>query len=172
MASADFEANTKNRIIFPLFESKSNIMSLLDQQEIVDQDQITGATLSYLLKTAKWMQFIAITGFIFIGIFAVAIFAIPDLMLFQNNTDGLAMSGSGDTSAMLIGFVVILLFTFFPNLFLYQSAINFIRYARDNNSFNLEVGFKKLHSLFLYVGIIVIIYLAIFVLAIMLGGML
>jgi len=146
-------------------------MSLLDQQEITDQDQITGTTLNYLLKTAKWMQFIAIAGFILIGIFAIVIFAIPDLMLFQRNTDGLSMPGSGDTSAMIIGFMVILLFAFFPNLFLYQSAINFIRYARDNNSFNLEVAFKKLHSLFLYVGIIVIIYLAIFVFAFVLLGL-
>ncbi len=146
-------------------------MSLLDQQEIMDQDQITGATLSYLLKTAKWMQFIAIAGFIFMGIFAVIMFAIPDLMLFQRNSDGLSMPGGGSSTGLIIGFLGALLFIFFPNLFLYQSATNFIRYARDNNSFNLEVAFKKLHSFFLFIGIIVIIYLAIFVLAFIMQGL-
>ena len=146
-------------------------MSILDQQEIIDKDQISGVTLSYLLKTAKWMQFIAIAGFIFLGVFAVAMLAVPDLLLSGGGSDGLVMPGSAYTTGVVIAVVVVLLIGLFPNIFLYQSAVNFIRYAKDNNSFSLETGFKKLHSLFLYMGIIVIIYLAIFVLAIIAQGL-
>lgn len=137
-------------------------MSLLDQQEITDQDQISGVTLNYLLKAAKWMQFVAICGFMFLVMFGVSLFAIPDLMM-----GDVRALGNSFARGMMVVMVIFLVIGLFPNIFLYQSAVNFIRYARDNNSFNLEVAFKKLHSLFLFMGILVIMNLAIFVLAMM-----
>lgn len=145
-------------------------MSLFDQQEAEDNNQITGDTRSYMLKAGKWMRFLAIIGFVFMGLMVIVVFLIPS---FISNVagNGLDMPGTAMLSGvllipMLIGIALVI----FPNIFLYQSAINFIKYAKDSEAYHIETGFKKLSAMYTYLGVLVIIYLAFFVLAFAFAG--
>jgi hypothetical protein len=141
-------------------------MDTIDNQEMHTQNAISSTAKQHMLNAARWMKFCAIIGFIFAALMVVIALAMPQVI--QNIS---SMPGGGEIDAaagiITVVYLIIALLFLLPNLFLYQSAVNFSRYVNTNMDDDIAAGFRKLHSLYLFIGIIFIIYLALILIAIL-----
>jgi Family of unknown function (DUF5362) len=120
---------------------------------------------TYLTETAKWAKFMAIMGFIgcgfmvlfslFIGSFLSAAF-----LRMGGGTAGLGYMG-GFLSFI---YIVIAIVYFFPCLYLYNFASKMQVALRSNDQDLLSLSFRNLKSCYRFVGILMIIVLALWVL--------
>ncbi|WP_343695536.1 DUF5362 family protein [Flavobacterium sp.] len=124
----------------------------------------------FLKETVKWAYFIAIIGFVgiaflvLIAIFAGAIFS----------TMGSAMPGFGGGSVgAIFSFIYLLLagLYFFPVYYLFKFASNGKKAFRENDSEALTSSFSYLKSHYKFIGILMIIMLAFYGLAIVFGAL-
>jgi ABC-type dipeptide/oligopeptide/nickel transport system permease component len=129
-------------------------------------------SMNYLNEAARWGRFLSILGFIYCGLMVI-------LAIFFGSIMGRMMSGMGDagadmTSRMgggLFGFVFIAvaLIMFFPALFLYNFSTKMRRALNSNDQPFLTEALKNLKSLFKFYGIIAIIVVSFYALA-LIGG--
>lgn len=140
--------------------------------------QVDNGNISYLSEAAKWGKFLSILGFIFIAIilifgliagFATNTFSSSDLnSAFQD----LQLSASSGGIIICIYFLAIAILYFFPCLFLYNFSAKMQIAIRHNDQISLNESFQNLKSLFKFLGILTIIILCIWVLAITFGVLL
>ena len=128
----------------------------------------------HLKETASWARLLAIVGMVscvlmvLMGIFASMAMS-RATSEFDREFGGSASAGLGAT--MMITYIVIALIYFFPCLFTLRFA-NYIRTAINaNDQLALNEGLRNLKATFRYMGIITIIFIAFFVLALLLGGL-
>lgn len=115
-----------------------------------------------IAATYPWMRFLAITGFIFLGLFLL----------------GMLVAGvaamSAEAGLILLAVAAVLLIVFFPLLYLIQSGSFFKDYIAKKNPAALVNGLKKSKAYWRFVGILMIIYLALQVISLVfvlfLGG--
>jgi hypothetical protein len=119
---------------------------------------------AYLRETAKWGKFLAIVGFIMcalvvlIGIFAGSIMAAA-----FGQMGGAYSTGMGAGAAIV--YILIALLYFFPCLYLYRFATRMQVALQNNDQSNLSAAFMNLKSCFKFLGILTIIVLAFYALA-------
>jgi len=138
----------------------SNNQNLFDLQ--IDQPVTT-----YLGETAKWAKFLAIIGFVFCGIMAIiAVFA-GSLM----STAFGSMGGDGGMSGIFVTllYLVIAALYFFPCLYLFHFANKMQRALRQNDQGSLTDSFRNLKSCYKFLGILMIIVLAFYAIALIVG---
>lgn len=138
----------------------SNNQNLFDLQ--IDQPVTT-----YLGETAKWAKFLAIVGFVFCGIMAIiAVFA-GSLM----STAFGSMGGDGGMSGIFVTllYLVIAALYFFPCLYLFHFANKMQRALRQNDQGSLTDSFRNLKSCYKFLGILMIIVLAFYAIALIVG---
>ena len=124
--------------------------------------EISHETLINLNATRKWTTFLSVFGFITIGLFLFVILAtgtfLTTFKLKETNPDIQEL-------VMIIALIAIAVIYFFSVLFLFR----FSKYTRDaihnRDIKKLEKAFKNLRSYFTYIGIILIIALALYVYA-------
>jgi Family of unknown function (DUF5362) len=127
--------------------------------------QIDQPVTSYLSETAKWGKFLAIIGFIGCGLFLlVGIFA-GSFMASLNSLEGVGMS----SSIMMALYIGLALLYFFPCLYLFNFATKMQKAIRSNDQIQLTESFKNLKSCYKFMGILMIIILALYGL-IFIGG--
>ena len=127
---------------------------------------LTGTMLSYLKEASPWLRFLGILGYISFGIICLCTI-ILFITVLAGTSDGIASElGLGFLGA--IGGVVILLvyglmavLVFFPAHFTYKFGAHIKFFFRDYSKGDLEIAFKNNKSLWLFYGILAIIYLAI-----------
>ena len=113
-----------------------------------------------MLETARWTKFIAIVGFIVLGLFIFAGIGI-----------GLGMSmipamqselGAGFNFAMMIAYLIMVILYFFPTFYLYKYSrlIKPSILTGNQERFNLALSYQK--KMFRFIGILIIITLAIY----------
>ena len=135
--------------------------------------QIDHQSNSYLNEAAKWGKFLAIIGFIFCGLFVIiALFAGTFMASMMSGfggsdaaTPGAAMGGTVVTFA----YIVIALVYFFPCLYLFNFANKMQAALRGNQQDSLNTSFRNLKSCFKFLGILMIIGLCFWVLAIIIA---
>ncbi|RYG08796.1 MAG: hypothetical protein EOO07_25010 [Chitinophagaceae bacterium] len=117
---------------------------------------------SFLREIAKWSKFLAIVGFVMMGLTLLAIIFAGSTMatLFTSSAYG----GAGETIGMiyLVVVVAILLLYFFPCLYLFKFATKMQVALRNNDQDTLNSSFENLKSCFKFVGIFTIIILSIY----------
>jgi hypothetical protein len=135
-------------------------METLDSN--INSDGISEKMKTYLLETAKWAKFLAITGFIISGLTILIGFS----MLFGSAMlTGPSKFGGGMRMSLTGGvYVLMTLLYFFPTLYLFQFAIKTKSSISSGQMQNLEVGFEKLKSLFKFFGIFIIVILSMYAL--------
>jgi hypothetical protein len=133
-------------------------------------------TEQYLNSAAKWGRFLAIIGFIMTALLAVfALFAGSIFSSISTQTSS-AMPGIaaiGGTFITVI-YLVIAVIYFFPCLYLYQFGARMIKALQSRDQVSLNSSFQQLQSCFKFVGILMIIVLCFYALAILMlvaGGM-
>jgi hypothetical protein len=137
------------------------------------ENQLTSAAVGYLQESAKWSKFMAIIGFVGIGLMVlVSLFmAIGFSVMKSSNIPGLPFS----MSVFSILYVLFAAIYFFPVYYLYQYANKTSAALHSKNKQLLADGLGNLKSHHKFLGIftliIISIYGLIFVFAI-LGGIL
>ncbi len=112
----------------------------------------------YLKKTAPWMKFVSIVGFIMCGIMVIAGFV---MMLNSGNTFSGSNIGIGAGFLYLVGAVIFFIINRF--LFLYANGINKVYKLNDYDA--LETAFKMQKNFWKIVGIFFIIYISLIAIA-------
>ncbi|WP_299760239.1 DUF5362 family protein [uncultured Pontibacter sp.] len=126
---------------------------------------ITLPSAAYLREIAKWGKFLAIVGFIGIGLMVI-------IALFAGTAIG-SMSlpeESGGSAAGMIGggffmffYLLFALLYFFPVLYLYRFSGKMQEALRLQNEELLVTSFANLKSLFKFMGVLTIIMLSFYV---------
>jgi hypothetical protein len=136
---------------------------------------IDPATKSHLSDAARWAKFLAIMGFIvcglivIVGIFAGSIFESMSsnrLEGFGNNKE-IDTKGFGVLAAVL--YILMAFLYFFPCLFLFNFASKMKTALLSNDQDNLNASFQNLKKTFRYVGVLTIIVLSFYVIALLIA---
>jgi uncharacterized membrane protein YjgN (DUF898 family) len=129
----------------------------------VDQLVINDQTRSYLKETARWAKFLAIVGFVFIGLMALMGF------FFASAFSSMAALGSEaselpipSTMPFVFIYFVILLLYIMPTLYLYRFADRLQTSLKNNSQSDVNAAFENLKSLFKFVGILTVIMIFIY----------
>ena len=112
----------------------------------------------YLIATSKWGKFLAIMGYIGMGIlFLIAILMIVGLSQFSK------ISGMGFPMTMM-GFVYILIAViyYFPVNYLYKFSVRIKKGLDSKDLPMIASGFRNLKSLFKFMGILTIVIISIY----------
>ncbi|NQT78575.1 MAG: hypothetical protein HQ565_12760 [Bacteroidetes bacterium] len=120
-------------------------------------------SMKYLVATRKWALFLAIIGFIGLGIMIlVALF----MMAFSTTYS--AFPGSG-IPFVFIGFLYLIISVvyFFPVYYLLKFSTNMKKAVLLKNEITLEEAFRFLKNHYQFVGILMIIIISLYLLIIM-----
>lgn len=139
---------------------------------------ITPESRSHLSETAKWAKFLAICGMIalvLVVIFGLYVsFALTrGMSQFENEIrrEGLGYSSTGLGATTAVMYILIGVLYFFPLLFLLHFANKMKAALAANDGGMLSESFRNLKKTFRYMGVLTIIGLVFFALALLLGGL-
>lgn len=124
----------------------------------------------YLLQTVRWTKFLAIIGFVIIGIMTLAI--IP--MVFMSASVALASLSKIPGAAMPVGFAIFLLVVFlflyiYPTLSLMRFSSHMKRAILGADQLAFSTALRHQRNLYRYLGILMIVIISIYVLIFLLG---
>jgi len=131
---------------------------------------IDPVTKSYLTDVYKWTKFLAITGMVvlLLGLVAVILGTTISTDVFRTQSAEAAEISSTVRATMAVTSVIVIAIAFFPLYFLLQFSNKMKRALVSNNQDELNESFARLKTYFKYLGIITIIVLCIYALAIVL----
>ena len=118
-----------------------------------------------LSEAAKWGKFLGIMGFIFCGLMVIIGFFAGTIFSRAFSQMGGEMS-MGMGSFMTIVYILIAILYFFPCLYLYNFSAKMQRALQANDQGSLTDSFKNLKSCFKFLGIMTIVILTFYFLAI------
>ena len=142
--------------------------------------EIGDQSLSYLDTTRKWTMFFAILGFIFLGIMLIiGLLAGSFLTAFSSKfagvggTEGMEGVKAASGIASIGFFICMLIFAviyFFPLLYLLRFSTHTKKAIANLDANELQIGLKNLKSYWKYIGILIIVLLAIYLLVLIIAG--
>ena len=129
--------------------------------------EIEQDSLDHLNTIRKWTMFFSVIGSIFIGLMIIAgIVAGAFLSIFETGE-----MGTGISRWIMMSFIlVIALIYFFPVLFLFRFSIHTRNAVQSTSKEELRLALKNLKSYFVYIGVLVIIGLAFYFIALAIAG--
>ena len=128
--------------------------------------QLSDQAKKYLLEASKWANFIAIFGFIAIGLLIIMSFSIGSIM--ANLPEG---SLGGIPPKFFSFFYLIAAGIYFiPVFFLFQFVQKIKQAFLEDDDNLLTSGLKKLRSHYKFIGILMIVFLVFYVLLILFGA--
>ena len=119
-----------------------------------------------LLETARWTKFLAIIGFVFLGLLIIlAIFMGLGFSALAGMTE---LSGAFGIGMMFLYLVIALLY-FFPIFYLYKYSVLIRPSIMHSNQeqFNLALSYQR--RMFKFIGILMLIVLGLYALLIVFG---
>jgi hypothetical protein len=129
--------------------------------------EIEPETLKQLNSTRKWAMFLAIIGFIFLGLIVIiGIIAGTFLTAFNTGENGLGIP----ESLMFIPFLLLAAIYFFPVLFLFRFSKHTSHAILTLDKMELHKGIKNLKLYFAYIGILIIIVLSFYAIILIVAG--
>lgn len=133
---------------------------------ITDNLQISEQTAVVLSQSARWAKFLSIVGFVMTGFMILASFILPGLL--ARNTYAMP-DMVFPVQGLRINFIIMAVLLFIPCLFLFRFSTR-MKEALENNRQDLfEDSFQNLKSTFKFYGIVTIIVLSIYTLALLVG---
>ncbi len=130
---------------------------------------LTPEAQSYLLTAGKWATFLGILGFVFCGLFALFALSIGTILTAASTqmpfNPGLQMMAGFGTGITVFYLLIDLLYFFFA-LYIYQFAVKIKAGINFSDSAHITAGLGKLKSFFKLWGIVTIVIICVYVLAI------
>ena len=149
----------------------------MENSQEIKKIEINQESLGYLETTRKWTMFFAILGFVFLGVMLVmGLFAGSLTSVFTSKMSGMeGMEGAKAAGGIagILFFVYMLVFAviyFFPLLFLFRFSSHTKKAVANADANELQIGLKNLKSYWKYIGILMIICLAVFLLVLIIAG--
>lgn len=124
------------------------------EHSFINSTEIT----NYLMETAKWGKFLAIVGYVSIGLLGLlAIFMMIGMSTISE------FSGA-DFPMGAFGFFYIIMgaLYYFPVTYLYKYAVQIKKGLKSNDITTITSGFQNLKSLFKFMAIVTIVILSIY----------
>jgi hypothetical protein len=124
---------------------------------------------AHLAEAARWARFLAIVGFIvcglivIVGIFFGSFFSTMNSSYSRYDSDTNVAGSLG--AAMAVVYILVAVLYFFPTLFLYRFAAKMKVALLSDDQDTLNVSFQNLKKMFRYVGILTIILLSFYAIA-------
>jgi hypothetical protein len=129
--------------------------------------EIGEETLNYLDTTRKWAMFLAIIGFILLGlVIVVGIIAGTFLSAFSGGKMNAGISGP----LVLIPLILIAAVYYFPVLFLFRFSKHAAHAVKTLDKLELHKAIRNLKSYFVYIGVLIIIGLSFYVVVLVVTG--
>ena len=129
--------------------------------------EIEQDTLNDLNTTRKWSMFMAILGFIFLGLLLiVGLLAGTFFSAMSPGTEGLKIGGV----FFFIIFLIIAAIYFFPVLFLFRFSRHTGNAVASLDKAELHKAFRNLKSYFVYIGVLIIIVLSLYLISLIFIG--
>jgi hypothetical protein len=123
--------------------------------------------LNNLNVTRKWTMFLAIIGFIILGLIIVfGLIAGTFLTIFNLSGKGLGVP----ESLMFLPILLLALIYFFPVLFLFRFSKHTSHAVQTLDKKELHKAFRSLKSYFVYIGVLIIVILLCYVAVLVLAG--
>ena len=123
-----------------------------------------------LYEAARWGKFLAIVGFVFIGLMVLLGLGMGIFMSSMSSQlgpdSGMAMFGSG---LMTFFYVLIAVLYFFPTLYLFRFSTDAMAAIQSDSQRKMEQSFANLKSLFKFMGILTIILLCFYGISLLFG---
>lgn len=129
---------------------------------------IDQSSMNYLSEAARWARFLSIIGFIYCGLMIICgifIGSIMSMMVPSMGGESAAMSAVG-TGFVGVFIVIVSLLLFFPAYYLFSFSSKIKRALHNNDQPVLTDALKNLKSFFKFYGILLIILISFYVLAI------
>jgi hypothetical protein len=121
---------------------------------------ISNETITILDSIRKWTKFLAILGFVFVGLMVILGLFMGSLM---STVSGMAGNTLPFPSAVFtVIYLIFALIYFFPVLYLYQFSSYLGKALASKEGESLTAAFKKLNSHYKYIGIIAIIIMGLY----------
>lgn len=122
----------------------------------------------FLLETAKWAKFIAIVGFVGLGLMVLGGLVV---MVMGNTISSMGGKSSSVPFAFLgILYLLMAALYFFPILYLYRAALGLKNGINSNNQETFKNGIENFKSHYKFIGILLIVVLSLYVLLFVFGG--
>lgn len=138
--------------------------------------QLDATLQASLANTARWARFLAIVGFVMCGLMVLMAFSVGSIMsMVGQQTSSLMFMGSYMSGFVIVIYLLVALLYFFPCLYLFRFARKTRMALHEQNQQELDASFRNMERFFRFVGILTLIMLVFYALAIlglMLGGML
>jgi len=129
--------------------------------------EIDKDTLAHLNAARKWAMFLAIMGFIFLGLMVIiGLLAGTFLSAFSTGEKGLGIP----ESLMFIPIVVLGAIYFFPVLFLFRFSKHASHAVSTMNKAELHKAVRNLKAYFAYIGVLIIIMLTLYIVILVVAG--
>lgn len=141
---------------------EENLTQGSEQKEL----KLNNHSIGFLKETAKWANFLAIIGFIGIGIIVILAFFMGALFSSLPNANALPFNAG---PIMTVIYLLMAAVYFFPVLYLYRFAGKMKASLARKDEDILTDAFKDLKSHYKFIGILTIVMLSIYVLAILIS---
>jgi len=132
---------------------------------------LTANVKNYLMETARWGKFLAILGYIGLGLLLVLSMMMLFGMSFLSDSLGsmsyFYQAQSLNLVTMGIIYLIMIALYFFPVYFLHTFSIRVKTALLTNSVADMDTAFKNLKSLFKFTGVVSIVVLSIYVLALL-----
>lgn len=136
----------------------------MEQSNNLFELQIDHQGSSFLRETAKWSKFLSIVGFVMMGLMLLVLGFAGTTMSSMLASGGYGRSAGGGFAQFIL-LAAFLLIYFFPCLYLYKFATKMQVALRNNDQVTLNSSFENLKSCFKFMGILMIVILAIYAVA-------
>lgn len=135
------------------------------EKDLISGDvKITDTIAGVLDETARWARFLSMIGFVVVGLMVVAALILPGLLAVTfAEQEGFQ---PGFTAAGIrINFLILAILLFFPCMYLFRFALKMKDALENTKQDSFEESFRSLKSTFKFYGILTIVILAIYGLA-------
>lgn len=140
---------------------------MIDQIENNDLSLTTGAKM-FLKESAGWTKFISIVGFVFLGLLVIFALFAGSILGAAMEASGMAMMGGAFLTVLYLAMAVLY---FFPIYYLFQFSSKMKAALQTQSSELLEQAFSNLKSHYKFMGILLIIVLGLYAIALIFGGL-
>lgn len=118
-----------------------------------------------LLETVRWTKFIAIMGFVFLGLLVIfGLFASAGISMMSEMSGVSGMRGLGGALGvgMMIVYLLVGLLNFFPTYYLYKYSVLIKPAIHSGNQeqFNLALSYQR--RMYKFIGVLFLIVVAIY----------
>ncbi|HEY4966239.1 MAG TPA: DUF5362 family protein [Puia sp.] len=140
----------------------------MEQQGSLFDLHLDQQSANYLSEAARWGRLLSIVGFIYCGLMAVCGLFLGSMMtrMMSSSIGGTDAVISGVGTAFISFFIILMaLILFFPAYYLFNFSSKVRRALRNNDQAVLADSLKNLKSYFKFFGILIIIVLSFYALA-------